>query len=40
VRILHGADDPSGHLLPRQIEVRVHGDADDIELRQGLVVNV
>ena len=38
--ILHGAHDARRQLGARQVEVRVDGDADDVERGEGVVVDV
>src|SRR5262249_42026409 len=40
VGIVHGPDDPARLLRAGRREVRVHGDADDVEIGKGGVVDV
>ena len=40
VGIPHGAADSLGHLVAREMEVGVNGDADDVERRERRVVDV
>src|SRR5580765_2994674 len=40
VPVPHGADDPRGHLGAGQVEVGVHGHADDVELGEYVVLDI